>query len=1279
MSFSCAQDMGDIDRTQPGRIDKSMFDGSDEWYMRQTVIDVPFNTGFSFVGEQADTELIRWRVTENYLYAHRAHDWMEGTEEYFLDEDENYFGAPIAVYAIRSHFDVQRQYNPATGEENNVIEENSSDRLWYERDYMRVDWSHNLVHDFRFGTPASIPSYGVNYYVDENDGSKEALKVEEDYIDIVGMIFAEPEMVKYWYWVYPACYFNPAQDCRGQRIKIRTSFMKKDSDNDYKVAYYDDKKQQKFGFFRTSRLEFDRYRGSLSNAEINLINRWNLWKKGQADVPVADRETRVIPYYINDVFPEDLKIQAKKVICTWNNVFKSTVAVAKGIDVDPNSEKVAQVDIEDALNNDLNDVKACVNSIPGDDILVFCPNNPVKEGDPEVCGEPGLNPQIGDLRYNMIFWVANPQASSPLGYGPAASDSETGELFQANAFIYGNEIETYTSYVIDLIKLLQCDGETLDENGITECETVLENYTSGRYLKDYIAELDVPISPSAPQITVVSPSVIKSAINKRFGKQFSSVHRYLNESDFNNIETLSQRTKKAEGTLFEARLMSEPLKRQAYSSLIDDQNQLPEDLNQAGLVDFLRIKRLKDHEELQRLLGEKTVMLQFSDETLLSWAIELKDMEPEMVTQIVRRRIFFGTALHEVGHNWGLRHNFRSAADAINFFEPYWTKKIDQARNDTNLETKGTLQPEYIRKATGADDKNNIINVAGNLREYQYTSIMDYLRAPNASMKGLGAYDYAAIHYGYADQVQVFKAAGSAPQYNAHFYEEALSGEYHYTHLPYLLTNSDPASADLDQVKASMYSRGWVSLEKDSDLKRCSKDVDCEGSGKPICGKAGYCVECMSSGDCSDPNAPYCNEVNSCMAHVEVPFQFCSDEMVGDSWNCYRFSEGADFYEKIKAQANSYESRYFLRNFRRGKALFQGDYVPVNTFSTISAQLQYSVYQSYIKRNDPTFINDVTRGQHFAVGQVEVINFFNNILQGARPGVYRLGDGNIYENQRAILDFGKFQKEEKLGPGEVLLKPGYAAKTEMDLYDTSNGFHYWDKVAVSGNLMDKVYAMIYFGNYYFFPVGVDASGNTRKYAVNLYTLFPNEIRKMMGGLYMEDHKTYAPYYKVTTDPDTLEETLTYHAHKAVFLDPEEEEEFNTSEKRFLNPDMYITTRDYAIWTAVAYFSQSWVETSLMDSYTVGVRGGGDSYEPDFENMTEGVDYIQVTHPHSKKTYYAVKTSKNRDDSDFYSPAWRLIELTRSALQGDPGATSHGTTGLFEKLEIMKGYLQMFGW
>ena len=56
---------------------------------------------------------------------------------------------PILTYNIASHFDVKREYNAGTGEQTNVISENTTDRPWDQRQYMRVEWATNLAEPDR--------------------------------------------------------------------------------------------------------------------------------------------------------------------------------------------------------------------------------------------------------------------------------------------------------------------------------------------------------------------------------------------------------------------------------------------------------------------------------------------------------------------------------------------------------------------------------------------------------------------------------------------------------------------------------------------------------------------------------------------------------------------------------------------------------------------------------------------------------------------------------------------------------------------------------------------------------------------------------------------------------------------------------------------------------------------------------------------------------------------------------------------------------------------------
>ena len=60
--------------------------------------------------------------------------------------------------AISSHFDIIRDYNPTTGEETNKIIE-SEERPWNEREFIRVDWSSDMVTDY--------VGIGLNFFFDD--------------------------------------------------------------------------------------------------------------------------------------------------------------------------------------------------------------------------------------------------------------------------------------------------------------------------------------------------------------------------------------------------------------------------------------------------------------------------------------------------------------------------------------------------------------------------------------------------------------------------------------------------------------------------------------------------------------------------------------------------------------------------------------------------------------------------------------------------------------------------------------------------------------------------------------------------------------------------------------------------------------------------------------------------------------------------------------------------------------------------------------------------------
>ncbi|MEY4576268.1 MAG: hypothetical protein RL701_971 [Pseudomonadota bacterium] len=172
---ACADSPGPINRVQTNLVEKSIFDG--EWWYTSTSIDVDFDETFVFnsanagapfsgsmstdyaidynrsgpsvLGEPAYSfpiARIRWVIDENYLYAYRAFELVSGGNPDGRSAD--FRGQPLAVFAIKDHVDVRKDYSATTGETTNVTLENTEDQRWYDRRFMRVDWSRNLLPDF---------------------------------------------------------------------------------------------------------------------------------------------------------------------------------------------------------------------------------------------------------------------------------------------------------------------------------------------------------------------------------------------------------------------------------------------------------------------------------------------------------------------------------------------------------------------------------------------------------------------------------------------------------------------------------------------------------------------------------------------------------------------------------------------------------------------------------------------------------------------------------------------------------------------------------------------------------------------------------------------------------------------------------------------------------------------------------------------------------------------------------------------------------------------------
>jgi hypothetical protein len=298
LGIGCAPEPEPVDRVQTNLVDKAVFEG--EWWYSNTSIDVDydqaailgsngalapfegsmssdfgvdFNRGGPYVIGSPTYSFpiarIRWVIDEHFLFAFRSYELVQGGDKDAGSPD--YRGEPLAVFAIEDHADVRQQYSSITGEETNVREENTADRRWYDRRFIRVNWSQNLIRDFAANdveandlftlfTRASVPFYiqpGSGYAADyepkfvrvKDDPSyrfsKEWPAEDEDKVHYMSFVTKET-------WSPGVnCALQGGGTCSVASVTSRNAFLRVPPKHDYAVGSLTEREFEHFGIFRS--------------------------------------------------------------------------------------------------------------------------------------------------------------------------------------------------------------------------------------------------------------------------------------------------------------------------------------------------------------------------------------------------------------------------------------------------------------------------------------------------------------------------------------------------------------------------------------------------------------------------------------------------------------------------------------------------------------------------------------------------------------------------------------------------------------------------------------------------------------------------------------------------------------------------------------------------------------------------------------------------------------------------------------------------------------------
>ncbi len=1132
---ACAQQVGDIDRTQPNKLEKSAFEG--EWYVQQTVVGVNATAISSFVGLEGQTERVEFEIEEDYLLGFRTHEDVFNVDQAGLTGDEQFeHGRPVIAFSIQSHFDIQRQYSSATGEQTNVISENGSDRPWYERDYVRINWSSNNVDsgsDYMMGL---VNAADISLAA-QQEGGEPTWFVERDangnveYIDVLNTYVIEPD--------YTECALTFGiplwgSACGPETIEVRTSMVKITDESDYIPREYSDWDMNDFGWFQTHRPTWDERYGARDSGRIYLANRFNIWENNLDAagnvLPYEDRTPQALVYYLNDGFPESLKATMFEIATDYDSALRRIVATYQGVDVPTDPAEMATVSYDDVPQ-----------------MFYLCDNPGGTDGPWEAsnagyesghCERPGTVKNIGDIRFSFAVWINHEQLDGPLGYGPSSLDVVTGEILSGRAYIYGAAMNTISQYALDISKIISGD---LD----------VEEYAYGRTIQDYFADLradaDDDLYYGYIQEASARADHLDAAIQEHLFQPRTQAVLNTPPDEF-RLRSLGEvhPLRLLEGTSLE-QLAVFPEVQSRISSLEESPFGEPT----ADIIDTLSISRLGDpvqlaadfESRLDRFLThgpeqDCVMMAEVLDPSLIGMSTELAAQrevlrgEGKSESEIddiqwdaIRNRLLRFVMAHEIGHNFGMMHNFSGSFDALNYHRPYWDLREETFnRCDEDAITfanngffSGNIAPPSCEGGEDFDEYNQRSAemleglLENNIRSYQFSSVMDYTPRYYNNAPGLGQYDFAALAYVYGELRTVFNSQPHQLRVEVIFDPEtddfSQSG----------VTRSDNPIITFDDVDEYLITRRNQSPQDTPFLTEEERDQGLEH------GYEFYHYSTLPIMFDGDVDAMYDRRLvpeSEVGENVLVPFRFCSDYYRGTRTECTVFDQGADFLEVYQDVADSWEGYYYLSFFRRDRAGFGLWLYPI-----LSRMYNYTMmpmtrlYQHWLIRaagRGAEWYGSEFGGDDATTAAYAAIDFLGNVITQPTIGTYYYDEEEeMYLNLDEELDYRApfyFEIEENIDPdndyfniGADVGRYGY----EQFRRNEQNELGHWGFVepeilswfwAKWASMMALVLPTVDI-------IGQDTSSDSTAFSIPIYLIFPEQMTSFFGAMPREDFDT----------------------------------------------------------------------------------------------------------------------------------------------------------------------------
>ena len=846
-----------------------------------------------------------------------------------------------------------------------------------------------------------------------------------------------------------------------------------------------------------------------------------------ADAPIPfrpfERPLAPVAYHLAPGFPEALLPSARKVVDQWNDVLLQTVWLAAGCPPDGFADRlISGCGTRPELAN------------PHFRMMVLCESSPVASGDPAACGAPGREIRLGDVRHHHLVWVDPPHQSSPLGYGPALASPLSGEIRSASAYVYGAVLELQAAQVAQWVEM--------QTNSNFDWTSVLVGRIPGEYrsVGGTYNEADIQAGYRAMDSTFVTS--VQGSAGLPAGRPASAAEiqtwlaaRLQAVSDSGALgsgaaQAQSRIDRLRDGWVEDQMLTPGYLRSQAArlaSAGLDGANvtlaNLPpgssvrrevspltrHNVSVLGALNLARAAHQARHVlypgsaplRLRGRAAELVCGLCCADSDRVdgtcpeptSACIDDVDSQaarwfddPQCGARIrvrARELLFQHVALHELGHNLGLRHNFKGSYDALNYFDDYWgIRKQD-----------GTVLPRVMDPVTSAEDRA--------LPRFETSSIMDLGGLWGSDDPALGRWDVAAVHHSYAGFRQVFDQvndqdgmafiqAGSGQPFPrpVRLWLGAAPETLHYTRY-----HHDPALLQQGIVDTSEANRSWVPEAWITDVYPIGGQVY----------RTDNDVEILAGND---------------LSRVQVPYLFCADEVRGRILGCDAHDQGADPFEIGEATLRSYYEDYWFNNFAWDRYAWGSDtdayaslileryFEPLRRMAGQYVLLKalISDWGLYSQAQIDSLFTDAQNGWGgFTLAVVRGFEALVRTLTTVQPG------GHTFDPRTGNLTpdpFGVCPLEPDcpyVGEGGRLLDDVYSPDHRVpgQVKQTVQG-QFTDRVLAIQSLAESTSPWVYYGG----------AIHTPDLAINYSRVFPDHIGVMFAAIASNDLDVIAPSY-----------------------------------------------------------------------------------------------------------------------------------------------------------------------